>query len=49
MKFLADMGISQSIVSPYSIGIISKLFPEELKATAFSIFNIGVYLAYSLT
>lgn len=42
------MGLAQSVVSPYSTGVINLLFNEESRATAFGVFNYGVYLAFSL-
>ena len=53
------MGLTQSVVTPLSVGIIDKLFSESdhstnvdsntIRASAFGIFNYGVYLAFSLS
>ena len=55
------MGLTQSVVTPLSVGIINELFSvsdkagdkggesETMKASAFGVFNYGVYLAFSLS
>jgi MFS family permease len=43
------MGLAQSVVTPFSSGIIGSHFDEKYRGIAFSIFNIGVYISFSLT
>jgi MFS family permease len=43
------MGLAQSVVTPFSSGIISSHFPEKYRGIAFSVFNFGAYLSFSLT
>jgi MFS family permease len=43
------MGLAQSVVTPFSSGIISSHFPERYRGIAFSIFNFGAYLSFSLS
>ena len=49
------MGFAQSIITPLSVDIISNLFSKEngtdsaVKASAFGVFNYGVYAAFSLS
>lgn len=43
------MGITQSIVTPFSAGLIAVLFEPELRGSAFGVYNIGVYVAFSLS
>eukprot|EP01035_Chromulina_nebulosa_P018884 gene18884-24676_t len=43
------IGLCQSVVTPYSSGIINELFSSESKGIAFGVYNIGVYLAFSLS
>ena len=42
------MGLAQSVVTPFSSGIIGSHFDERFRGIAFSIFNIGVYISFSL-
>lgn len=43
------IGISQSIVTPFSTSIISEIFPTELLGSAFGIYNSGTYFAFALS
>eukprot|EP01038_Epipyxis_sp_PR26KG_P005298 gene5298-7361_t len=43
------MGFTQSIITPFSMSIISEYFPSHLHGSAFSIFNSGTYTAFSLS
>lgn len=43
------MGLAQSVITPFSASIIRGLFPPDQCGTAFSIFNTGVYLAFSMS
>lgn len=43
------MGLSQSIVTPFSTSIISDHFPSSVRGSAFGIFNSGTYFAFSLS
>lgn len=43
------MGLSQSIITPFSTSIISDYFPPEMRGAAFGIFNSGTYLSFALT
>lgn len=42
------MGLAQSIITPFSCGIIKQIFPITVQGLAFGIFNVGVYVAFSL-
>jgi MFS family permease len=42
------MGLAQSVITPFSSGIISSHFHEKYRGIAFSIFNFGAYLSFSL-
>jgi MFS family permease len=43
------MGISQSIVTPFSTSIISEEFTLAQRGSAFAIFNSGTYIAFSVS
>jgi hypothetical protein len=43
------MGLAQSVITPFSASIIRGIFPADQSGTAFSIFNTGVYLAFSMS
>jgi MFS family permease len=43
------MGLSQSVVTPFSTGIISECFSHSHRGIAFGVFNVGLYLAFSLS
>jgi hypothetical protein len=43
------MGFAQSVVTPFCTGIIGEYFPEALKGFAFSIFQLGTYISFSLS
>lgn len=43
------MGFAQSIVTPFSCGLIQAAFPVHQQGIAFGIFNVGVYIAFSLS
>lgn len=43
------MGMAQSIVTPFSTSIISDEFLLAQQGSAFSIFNVGTYLSFSLS
>lgn len=43
------MGLGQSIVTPFASGIISGHFEAKSRGIAFSIFNFGTYLSFSMT
>jgi MFS family permease len=42
------MGLAQSVITPFSSGIISSHFHEKYRGIAFSIFNFGAYLSFAL-
>jgi MFS family permease len=43
------MGVTQSIITPFSTAIISSIFPSHVKGSAFAIFNVGTYIAFSMS
>lgn len=43
------MGLSQSIITPFSTSIISDYFPPAMRGAAFGLFNSGTYLSFALT
>lgn len=43
------MGVTQSIITPFSTAIISDIFPSHVKGSAFAIFNVGTYIAFSMS
>lgn len=43
------MGLAQSVITPFSASMIRNLFPPEQCGFAFSIFNTGTYLAFSMS
>ena len=43
------MGITQSLVTPFSTSIISDHFAPVMRGSAFGIFNAGTYFAFSLS
>ena len=43
------MGLTQSVITPFSSSILNDLFPSNLKGAAFSVFNIGTYISFSLS
>jgi hypothetical protein len=43
------MGLSQSIITPFSTSIISDHFAPYLRGSAFGIFNSGTYFAFSFS
>lgn len=42
------MGLGQSIVTPFSSGILSDHFTSQYRGIAFAVYNIGTYLSFSL-
>ena len=43
------MGLTQSVITPFSSSILSDLFPSDSKGSAFAIFNLGTYISFSLS
>lgn len=43
------MGLAQSVVTPFALGIIDDLFPSQRKGLAYGIYNMGTYFAFSLS
>jgi MFS family permease len=43
------MGFAQSILTPFSCALIKAVFPANQQGIAFGVFNVGVYLAFSLS
>jgi MFS family permease len=43
------MGLAQSVITPFSSGIISDYFAPIMRGAAFGIFNLGTYVSFSLS
>jgi MFS family permease len=44
----AGQGIFMAVCAPYATSILADYFPPQYRATAFGIFNIGIYVGYGL-